>query len=194
MRWALRIDKAANLSRRQDAGQVLRHHSQGGAPSEELADSAPENRTERMAKLSGIHPHAAAREAWKHASDLSRYKDWLTIHKVWRSKCGRLTRVRRSNRSSRPRGCSTGQVDDRALQTARSHDAKRRRRRGVKVKRMAKVKLKDEGSVVSFDATSAGRRCSGRSACRRGPRSGVISANRWKSSSPCSPRPIRPQR
>lgn len=24
-------------------------------------------------------------EAWKHASDLSRYKEWLTIHRVWRS-------------------------------------------------------------------------------------------------------------
>jgi hypothetical protein len=25
-------------------------------------------------------------EAWKHASDLARYKEWLTIHRVWRSK------------------------------------------------------------------------------------------------------------
>ena len=24
-------------------------------------------------------------EAWKHASDLARYKEWLTIHRVWRS-------------------------------------------------------------------------------------------------------------
>ena len=40
-----------------------------------------------MAKLSGsIDVPLPAEEAWKHASDLSRYKDWLTIHKVWRSK------------------------------------------------------------------------------------------------------------
>ncbi|MCW1959595.1 MAG: SRPBCC family protein [Mycobacterium sp.] len=25
-------------------------------------------------------------QAWKHASDLTRYKEWLTIHRVWRSK------------------------------------------------------------------------------------------------------------
>jgi hypothetical protein len=25
-------------------------------------------------------------EAWQHASDLSRYKEWLIIHRVWRSK------------------------------------------------------------------------------------------------------------
>ena len=24
--------------------------------------------------------------AWQHASDLSRYKEWLTIHRIWRSK------------------------------------------------------------------------------------------------------------
>ena len=25
-------------------------------------------------------------KAWEHASDLSRFKEWLTIHRVWRSK------------------------------------------------------------------------------------------------------------
>ena len=40
-----------------------------------------------MAKLSGsIDVPLPPEEAWKHASDLSRFKDWLTIHKVWRSK------------------------------------------------------------------------------------------------------------
>ena len=40
-----------------------------------------------MAKLSGsIDVPLPPEEAWKHASDLSRYKDWLTIHRVWRSK------------------------------------------------------------------------------------------------------------
>ena len=40
-----------------------------------------------MAKVSAsvevpLSPH----EAWEHASDLSRYKEWLTIHRVWRSR------------------------------------------------------------------------------------------------------------
>ena len=40
-----------------------------------------------MAKLSvSIDVPLPPEEAWKHASDLSRYKQWLTIHRVWRSK------------------------------------------------------------------------------------------------------------
>ena len=39
-----------------------------------------------MAKLSAsIDVPLPPEEAWKHASDLSRYKEWLTIHRVWRS-------------------------------------------------------------------------------------------------------------
>ncbi|HOB48408.1 MAG TPA: SRPBCC family protein [Mycobacterium sp.] len=40
-----------------------------------------------MAKLSvSVDVPLAPEEAWQHASDLSRYKEWLTIHRVWRSK------------------------------------------------------------------------------------------------------------
>ena len=40
-----------------------------------------------MAKLSvSVDVPLAPEEAWRHASDLSRYKEWLTIHRVWRSK------------------------------------------------------------------------------------------------------------
>ena len=40
-----------------------------------------------MAKLSGsIDVPSPPEVAWKHASDLSRYKEWLTIHRVWRTK------------------------------------------------------------------------------------------------------------
>lgn len=40
-----------------------------------------------MAKLSGsIDVPLPPQEAWTHASDLSRFREWLTIHKVWRSK------------------------------------------------------------------------------------------------------------
>lgn len=40
-----------------------------------------------MAKVSvSVDVPLPPEEAWKHASDLSRYRDWLTIHRVWRSK------------------------------------------------------------------------------------------------------------
>lgn len=40
-----------------------------------------------MAKLSGsIDVPLPPEQAWAHASNLSRYKEWLTIHRVWRSK------------------------------------------------------------------------------------------------------------
>jgi carbon monoxide dehydrogenase subunit G len=40
-----------------------------------------------MAKLSGsIDVPLPPEQAWAHASDLSRFKEWLTIHRVWRSK------------------------------------------------------------------------------------------------------------
>ena len=39
-----------------------------------------------MAKLSvSVDVPLPPEQAWEHASDLSRYKDWLTIHRVWRS-------------------------------------------------------------------------------------------------------------
>jgi carbon monoxide dehydrogenase subunit G len=40
-----------------------------------------------MAKLSGsIDVPLPPAKAWESASNLSRYKEWLTIHRVWRSK------------------------------------------------------------------------------------------------------------
>ena len=40
-----------------------------------------------MAKVSvSVDVPLSPEEAWTHASDLSRYKEWLTIHRVWRSK------------------------------------------------------------------------------------------------------------
>lgn len=40
-----------------------------------------------MAKVSAsVEVPLSPQEAWDHASDLSRYKEWLTIHRVWRSK------------------------------------------------------------------------------------------------------------
>ncbi|MFM9035815.1 MAG: SRPBCC family protein [Mycobacterium sp.] len=40
-----------------------------------------------MAKVSvSVDVPLSPDRAWQHASDLSRYKEWLTIHRVWRSK------------------------------------------------------------------------------------------------------------
>jgi carbon monoxide dehydrogenase subunit G len=40
-----------------------------------------------MAKLSGsIDVPLPAEKAWENASDLARFKEWLTIHRVWRTK------------------------------------------------------------------------------------------------------------
>lgn len=40
-----------------------------------------------MAKVSvSVDVPLSPEEAWQCASDLSRYKEWLTIHRVWRSK------------------------------------------------------------------------------------------------------------
>jgi hypothetical protein len=39
-----------------------------------------------MAKVSvSVDVPLSPEEAWQHASDLSRYSEWLTIHRVWRS-------------------------------------------------------------------------------------------------------------
>ena len=39
-----------------------------------------------MAKISvSVDVPLPPDEAWRHASDLSRYREWLTIHRVWRS-------------------------------------------------------------------------------------------------------------
>jgi carbon monoxide dehydrogenase subunit G len=112
-----------------------------------------------MAKLSGsIDVPLPPEEAWKHASDLSRFKDWLTIHKVWRSKLpdvlekgtvvesyvevkGMPNRIKWTIVHYKPpeamtlNGVGVG---------------------GVKVKLIAKVTAKGDGSVVSFNVHLGG--------------------------------------
>jgi carbon monoxide dehydrogenase subunit G len=112
-----------------------------------------------MAKLSGsIDVPLAPEVAWRHASDLSRYKEWLTIHKVWRSKLpddiekgtvvesivevkGMYNRIKWTVvRYKPPQGMT---LDGDGVG-------------GVKVKLMAKVQPKDDGSVVDFDVHLGG--------------------------------------
>jgi carbon monoxide dehydrogenase subunit G len=112
-----------------------------------------------MAKLSGsIDVPLPPEVAWKHASDLSRYKDWLTIHRVWRSTLpddiekgtvvesivevkGLYNRIKWTVVRYKPPEGMTLNGDGVG---------------GVKVKLMAKVQPAAEGSVVGFDVHLGG--------------------------------------
>ena len=112
-----------------------------------------------MAKLSGsIDVPLSPEVAWEHASDLTRFKEWLTIHRVWRSKLpediekgtvvesivevkGMYNRIKWTVVRYKPPEGMTLDGDGVG---------------GVKVKLMAKVQPKDDGSVVGFDVHLGG--------------------------------------
>jgi carbon monoxide dehydrogenase subunit G len=112
-----------------------------------------------MAKLSGsIDVPLPAEKAWESASDLSRFKEWLTIHRVWRSKLpeqlekgaviesivevkGMPNRIKWTIVHFKPPESMTLNGDGVG---------------GVKVKLIAKVKPKGDDSVVSFDVHLGG--------------------------------------
>ncbi|MGV0747285.1 type II toxin-antitoxin system Rv0910 family toxin [Mycolicibacter heraklionensis] len=112
-----------------------------------------------MAKLSGsIDVPLPPEEAWAHASDLSRYKEWLTIHRVWRSALpetlekgttlesivevkGMLNKVRWTIVNYKPPTGMTLNGDGKG---------------GVKIKLLAKVTPEGDGSKVSFDVHLGG--------------------------------------
>lgn len=116
-----------------------------------------------MAKLSGsVDVPLPPEQAWGHASDLARFKEWLTIHRVWRSKL--------------PETLEKGTVIDSIVEVKgmpnriswtivhyKPPEAMTLNGvgvGGVKVKLLAKVKPKDDGnengSVVSFDVHLGG--------------------------------------
>jgi len=114
---------------------------------------------ELMAKLSGaIDVPLPPEVAWEHASDLSRYREWLTIHRVWRSKL--------------PDDIEKGTVVESIVEVKGMHNRIKwtvvRYKPpegmtldgdgvgGVKVKLMAKIRPADEGSVVGFDVHLGG--------------------------------------
>ncbi|RDH78967.1 SRPBCC family protein [Mycolicibacterium moriokaense] len=112
-----------------------------------------------MAKLSvSVDVPLPPEKAWECASDLSRFKEWLTIHRVWRSKLpetlekgavvesivevkGMANRIKWTIVHFKPpqamtlNGVGVG---------------------GVKVKLIGKVKPADEGSSVTFDVHLGG--------------------------------------
>jgi hypothetical protein len=115
-----------------------------------------------MAKLSvSVDVPLPPQTAWECASDLSRYKEWLTIHRVWRSKLpetlqrgtvldsivevkGMANRIRWTIVNYQPPEAMTLDGDGRG---------------GVKVKLIGKVKpAKDDpaGSMVTFDVHLGG--------------------------------------
>jgi carbon monoxide dehydrogenase subunit G len=96
--------------------------------------------------------------AWVCASDLSRYKEWLTIHRVWRSKPpetlekgtivesivevkGMPNRIKWTIVHFKPPEAMTLNGDGRG---------------GVKVKLIGKVEPSGEGSTVTFDVHLGG--------------------------------------
>ena len=112
-----------------------------------------------MAKLSvSVDVPLAPETAWEFASDLSRYKEWLTIHRVWRSKLpetlqkgtvldsivevkGMANRIRWTIVNYKPPEAMTLDGDGRG---------------GVKVKLIGKVKPAGVGSTVTFDVHLGG--------------------------------------
>ena len=107
-----------------------------------------------MAKLSvSVDVPLPPEQAWECASDLSRYKEWLTIHRVWRSKLpetlekgttiesivevkGMANRVKWTIVHYKPPQAMTLNGDGRG---------------GVKIKMIAKVTPKGDESTVTFD-------------------------------------------
>jgi carbon monoxide dehydrogenase subunit G len=112
-----------------------------------------------MAKLSvSVDVPLAPETAWEFASDLSRYKEWLTIHRVWRSKLpetlqkgtvldsivevkGMANRIRWTIVNYQPPDAMTLNGDGRG---------------GVKVKLVGNVKPAGVGSTVTFDVHLGG--------------------------------------
>ena len=112
-----------------------------------------------MAKLSvSVDVPLPPEQAWAAASDLSRYKDWLSIHRVWRSKLpetiekgtvvesivevkGMPNRIRWTVVHYKPPQAMTLNGDGVG---------------GVKVKLIGKIAATGDGSTVTFDVHLGG--------------------------------------
>ncbi len=112
-----------------------------------------------MAKLSvSVDVPLPPDEAWESASDLARFREWLTIHRVWRTTLpetldkgttldsivevkGMANRVKWTIVHYKPPQTMTLNGDGRG---------------GVKIKLMAKIAAKGEGSTVTLDVHLGG--------------------------------------
>ncbi len=112
-----------------------------------------------MAKLSGsIDVPLSPDQAWQAASDLSRFKEWLTIHRVWRSKLPDTLEKGTVIESivevkGMPNRISWTIVHYKPPESMTLNGVGVG---GVKVKMLAKVKPKGDQSVVSFDVHLGG--------------------------------------
>jgi carbon monoxide dehydrogenase subunit G len=112
-----------------------------------------------MAKLSGsIDVPLTPEQAWQAASDLSRFKEWLTIHRVWRSKLPDTLEKGTVIESivevkGMPNRISWTIVNYKPPESMTLNGVGVG---GVKVKMLAKVKPKGDQSVVSFDVHLGG--------------------------------------
>ncbi len=113
----------------------------------------------KLAKLSvSVDVPLPPEKAWQCASDLSRFKEWLTIHRVWRSKLpetldkgttiesivevkGMPNRVKWTIVHYKPPQAMTLNGDGRG---------------GVKIKLIAKITPKGDNSIVTFDVHLGG--------------------------------------
>ena len=123
-----------------------------------------------MAKLSvSVDVPLPPEKAWECASDLSRFKEWLTIHRVWRSKLpetidkgtviesivevkGMPNRIKWTIVHYKPPQAMTLNGDGRG---------------GVKIKLIAKIAPAGDGSKVSFDIHLGGPALFGPGRCGR---------------------------
>ncbi|MDT7734429.1 MAG: hypothetical protein QOE12_1603 [Mycobacterium sp.] len=112
-----------------------------------------------MAKLSGsIDVPLSPDKAWEDASNLSRFKEWLTIHRVWRSKLPEQLEKGTVIESivevkGMPNRITWTIVHYKPPETMTLNGVGVG---GVKVKLIAKVKPKSDNSVVSFDVHLGG--------------------------------------
>jgi carbon monoxide dehydrogenase subunit G len=107
-----------------------------------------------MAKISGsIDVPLPPEHAWEHAADLSRYKEWLTIHRVWRSVLPETLDKGTTLESivevkGMPNKINWTIVSYKPPSGMTLNGAGKG---GVKIKLLAKVTPAGEGSTVSFD-------------------------------------------
>ncbi len=112
-----------------------------------------------MAKLSvSVDVPLAPEQAWDCASDLSRFKEWLTIHRVWRSTLPKTLEKGVSLDSivevkGMPNRVSWTIVNYRPPESMTLNGDGRG---GVKVKLIGKVKPDPTGSIVTFDVHLGG--------------------------------------
>ncbi|MCW2553424.1 MAG: hypothetical protein JWR78_3205 [Mycobacterium sp.] len=112
-----------------------------------------------MAKLSvSVDVPLSPEKAWQAASDLSRYREWLSIHRVWRSKLPDTLEkgtklVSIVEVKGMPNLISWTIVNWKPPESMTLNgDGKG----GVKVKLIGKIKAADTGSTVTFDVHLGG--------------------------------------